>query len=605
MTSMAPHVGMRRLYLDHDERYEIFVVKAAERPHLLCWKATASSAKEEVEEEEEMSCLNGCSIGEDEKKAEEEEEGEFSSASSASSSSLSSLNSPPPPFTDGTDLPGWRCQRIAPCMDGCRNRRRHNRHRRFFLHGNGDNCVGEGSSSSMDGTLEEEEAVDIEHPLDGIMNVGAGSMLVRRESQFPFLTSGTCNHHGHDMTNIDDDDSDGSQYCCRWHHDKHTKYYNVVPPTPEREIMTLGYDEACLLVNVNDQGGGGKIPFFCREYEMKNRPAKILGATVGWSAMPPPLYTTHDGTITDNARGDAADGGTEVGEIPSTMVTSGEEVSVREGWTFSTLLRRFENVAFRFSDGHGEMLTLSTYARYITNPEGWTDDSPLGIYDSMFGDECSPTCVLTKEYEVPRCFGQDLFDLATEDVSDDCDNEHVELVDAEQRTNNVVAALRPPYRWILIGPERSGTGMHVDPLCTNAWVTVLQGRKRWLLFPPDTPYNMIGMHDDDGSPQIPSSIWFRDYYDMVTSTTWPEQFRPVEVEQRPGETVFVPACWPHLVLNLELTVAVSHNYASEHGPYFDRMWMETVRDEPDFARRWRMGLRKNGREDLAMRMVRG
>ena len=31
------YVGDR--YLDHEERYEVFVVKAAERPHLLRWSA--------------------------------------------------------------------------------------------------------------------------------------------------------------------------------------------------------------------------------------------------------------------------------------------------------------------------------------------------------------------------------------------------------------------------------------------------------------------------------------------------------------------------------------------------------------------------------------
>ena len=96
--------------------------------------------------------------------------------------------------------------------------------------------------------------------------------------------------------------------------------------------------------------------------------------------------------MTDNAKEDADDW-TDVSVIPSNMFTSREGGSDREGRTFANLLRRFKNVAFRFSDGHGEMLTMSTYSRYITNLEGRTDDSLLGIYDSMFGDDCSPTCV--------------------------------------------------------------------------------------------------------------------------------------------------------------------------------------------------------------------
>lgn len=245
---------------------------------------------------------------------------------------------------------------------------------------------------------------------------------------------------------------------------------------------------------------------------------------------------------------------------------------------FKNLLRRFGDIYFRFSDTHGEMMTLHTYAKYIQSIDGGLyDDSPLAIYDSEFGKPNSPLIELLQEYSVPKCFSDDLFDL----------------VDADESN-------RPPWRWILIGPSRSGTGMHVDPLWTNAWVTLLEGHKRWILFPPSVPPELIGMVD----PPIPSVIWFHRYYDKVmsfiNSSDQRHQWKPVEILQYPGETVFVPNGWAHAVVNLSPTnVAITHNYASEHS--LEQIWQQVLTDEPSFAKKWYFAMRQK-RPDLAEKL---
>ena len=40
---------------------------------------------------------------------------------------------------------------------------------------------------------------------------------------------------------------------------------------------------------------------------------------------------------------------------------------------------------------------------------------------------------------------------------------------------------------MIIGPERSGTTVHIDPLMTSAWNTSLVGCKRWVTFGSSVP----------------------------------------------------------------------------------------------------------------------
>lgn len=52
------------------------------------------------------------------------------------------------------------------------------------------------------------------------------------------------------------------------------------------------------------------------------------------------------------------------------------------------------------------------------------------------------------------------------------------------------------HRWLLVGPKRSGSKVHIDPLGTSAWNTLLYGRKLWVLSPPGTLEILKGATND-------------------------------------------------------------------------------------------------------------
>ncbi|CAG8505236.1 5296_t:CDS:2, partial [Acaulospora colombiana] len=185
-------------------------------------------------------------------------------------------------------------------------------------------------------------------------------------------------------------------------------------------------------------------------------------------------------------------------------------------------------------------MTLKYFMHYL-DTEGQKEDSPLYIFDSSFGrrkksktgaesrktNSKKRECLL-KDYKIPPYFVDDLFHLT-----------------GDRR--------RPPYRWFLIGGERSGTGIHVDPLGTSAWNTLLVGHKRWCMFPPTAPRKLIDppmRHKDHEAV-----TWFTHVFPRLVNSvdggkSLAEEYGMLEVLQKPGETIFVPGGWHHVVMNL-------------------------------------------------------
>lgn len=234
-------------------------------------------------------------------------------------------------------------------------------------------------------------------------------------------------------------------------------------------------------------------------------------------------------------------------------------------WTLKKLRRHYKRVQLKCGeddDGKSIRMKFKYFAKYMKLQ---TDDSPLYIFDSTF-DEKPETKPLLDDYKVPRYFPEDLFSLVGEDR-------------------------RPPYRWFLVGPKRSGTCLHLDPLGTSAWNTLLVGRKRWVLFPPDVPKHLVNgkrhvhPHEDDEAVN-----YFMDILPRIKRANAPETLRCIELMQYPGDTIFVPGGWWHAVFNVEDTVAVTQNFCSSQN--FERVWRKTRSGRKRMAVKWLAKLEK-------------
>lgn len=158
------------------------------------------------------------------------------------------------------------------------------------------------------------------------------------------------------------------------------------------------------------------------------------------------------------------------------------------------------------------------------------DEMPLYVFDKAAFDKVPQ---LGADFAVPEQIG-----------ADDC----FALLDP---------AVRPSYRWLLIGKRRSGSSWHKDPNFTNAWNATIVGHKKWILLPPSTRPPGVFCDRNEVEVTVPLSLveWFMQFYSQTSA------LRPVEVVTKPGDLLFVPRGWWHTALNLDYCIAVTQNYA--------------------------------------------
>ena len=208
---------------------------------------------------------------------------------------------------------------------------------------------------------------------------------------------------------------------------------------------------------------------------------------------------------------------------------------------------------------HSAVCSMSAYAAYAA-VETNLDAVPLYIFDPDIGKRSfADGALMASEYSVPACFSQDLM---------------------ESRGAAGMTARPLPTCWLLVGAANSGTPIHNHPM-TAAWNTLFSGIKLWVTLPPGAPPSSLLVGDACPNPDdedLSAAEWFK-YWKVLPEGA-------CVIVQKPGETVFLPASYWHVVLNVCETTALSCSL------YLKRDWealgeqVAESRDCEGFARIW-------------------
>jgi hypothetical protein len=185
-------------------------------------------------------------------------------------------------------------------------------------------------------------------------------------------------------------------------------------------------------------------------------------------------------------------------------------------------------------------LRLRDFLHYVAT-DAFNDPEPLFVFDD---DLHLKLPSLSDHYTTPQMFAwtplQDIFAYSPEHT-------------------------RPAYKWHIFGPARTGSLPHVDPYLSHAWNALLLGRKRWLVFPGWLAQQLedsLHLTTAAGGVEMGAGLWFSRVYGspLLQAKLRAHASHVFEFVQEAGDTVYVPKGWCHAVVNLDFTVAVTHNF---------------------------------------------
>ena len=169
-----------------------------------------------------------------------------------------------------------------------------------------------------------------------------------------------------------------------------------------------------------------------------------------------------------------------------------------EKWASAdALLEHHGSVPLFFTelDGQPLRLPLEEYVQYARDNSA---DAPYYLFEpDMRGDP--ERAAMAQDYQTPQPFVDDLY--------------------------RYHRACMPCNAYLIVGSDRTGSNLHVDPAGTAAWNTLLCGRKKWCLFPPGSaPSYRKQMGAVEGYKTTPPLYWWLDACAYTEQTGLPQVF---------------------------------------------------------------------------------